>query len=188
MSEGTETSGTPRQTVLDPGPDGFAVPGITEIIPLMPEGTCLASSRLLTSRYPALRYQDGILVMRVGGELRASVRHAWNVGPSGEIIDTTNRPMTFGPGKEVTYSYIPDGPDHDTDRRALAAKIGEPAPDDDDPDAQDEGDQLALAWLEQTTARNVDTDPPEINNALPPFSSDRADGTSPTGLRREPRA
>lgn len=137
------------QAIAQPGPDGFIVPGIAETIPLMPEGTCAASSRLLAIRYPALGYQEGILVMRVGGELRTSVRHAWNVGPSGDVIDTTNRPMTFGPGQEVTYSYIPDGPEHDAERRAVAAKIGEAAPFDDDPAAQEEGDQLATGWLVQ---------------------------------------
>jgi hypothetical protein len=160
MSKGAESGGMTCLMILDPGPDGFTVPGITEIIPLMPEGTCAASSRLLANRYPELGYQEGILVMRVGGELRASVRHAWNVGPSGEVIDTTNRPVTFGPGQEVTYSYIPDGPEHDAERRAVATKIGEPTPFDDDPTAQDQGDQLAVGWLEQATARDVDTDSP----------------------------
>ena len=148
------------QAVANPGPDRFTVPGITEILPLMPEGTCAASSRLLANRHPELGYQEGILVMRVGGELRASVRHAWNVGSSGEVIDTTNRPMTFGPGQEVTYSYIPDGPEHDAERHAAAARIGEPTPFDDDPAAQDQGDQLAVGWLEQATARDIDTDSP----------------------------
>lgn len=156
MSNGAESGGMTRQTIADPGPDGFTVPGIAETIPLMPEGTCAASSRLLAGRYPELGYQEGILVMRVGGELRASVRHAWNVGPSGEVIDTTNRPMTFGPGQEVTYSYIPDGPEHDAERHAIAAKIGEPTPFGDDPTAQDHGDQLAADWLNQATTRDID--------------------------------
>jgi len=68
------------QPIAQPGPDGFAVPGIAEIIPLMPEHTCLASSQLLAGRYSKLRYQEGILIMHVGGEMRTSVRHAWNVG------------------------------------------------------------------------------------------------------------
>lgn len=147
------------QAIADPGPDGFTVPGIAKTISLMPEGTCAASSRLLANRHPELGYQEGVLVMRVGGELRASVRHAWNIGLSGEIIDTTNRPMTFGPGRDVTYSYLPDGPEHDAERRAVTAEIGEPIPFHDDPGAQDQGDQLAADWLDQATARDADAGP-----------------------------
>jgi hypothetical protein len=42
----------------------------------MPKGTCLASSKLLARTYPELGYQEGILVMSFGGQLRTSVCHA----------------------------------------------------------------------------------------------------------------
>ena len=112
------------QVIAQRGPDGFTIPGIARTIPLMPEGTCTASSTLLATWYPELGYQEGILVMSVGGEPRTSVRHAWNIGP-GEVIDTTNRPMTVWPGQEVTYSYPRrPGPEHDAERHVLADRGG----------------------------------------------------------------
>jgi len=51
--------------------------------------------------------------------------------------------MTVWPGQEVTYSFIPDGPEHDAERCALAAMVGEPVPFDDDPAVQEKGDKLA---------------------------------------------
>jgi hypothetical protein len=65
-----------------------------------------------------------------GGKLRSSVRHAWNIGPNGEI----------------TYHYIPDGPEHEAERQAVAAVIGEPASFEDDPER--DGDREATDWLE----------------------------------------
>jgi len=59
--------------------------------------------------------------------------------------------MTVWPGQEVTYSFIPDGPEHDAERCALAAMVGEPVPFDDDPAVQEKGDKLATEWLERTT-------------------------------------
>jgi hypothetical protein len=44
----------PGQTIADPGPDGFTVPGITETMPLMPEGTRSASSSLAANKYREL--------------------------------------------------------------------------------------------------------------------------------------
>lgn len=142
------------QEIAQPGPDGFTIPGIAETIPLMPEGTCLASSRLLARKHPELRYQEGILVMSFDGELRASVRHAWNMGPGGEVIDTTNRTEPFM-GLEITYGYIPDGPEHDTERQAVADQIGEPDPFTDE--SPEEGDRLAAEWLERASHPNPDS-------------------------------
>jgi hypothetical protein len=128
------------QEIAQPGPDGFTIPGIAKTIPLGPEGNCLANSKLLTRKYPEiLRYQEGVLVMSFGGALRTSVRHAWNIGP-------TNRTEPFL-GLEITYHYIPDGSEHEAERQAVAAVIGEPGPFEDDPER--DGDRDAAAWLEE---------------------------------------
>lgn len=137
------------QEVMQPGPDGFTITGIAQTIPLMPPHNCYANARLLAQAYPELTYQEGIQVARVGGERRTSVRHAWNVSTGGQIIDATTdvAPKTFGPGQEVTYDYIPDGPEHDAERQAAEDEIGKP--DEDEPDPDYDGNQVAADWLEK---------------------------------------
>jgi len=137
------------QAVVQPGSDGlFIVPGVAKPIPQMPEGTCLASSTELANRFTELGFQEGILVMSIAGEPKASVRHAWNVGPNGEIVDTTNRPMVWF-GQDVDYTYIPDDAKHAAERQSLEQVIGPPADYDDDPEAQQESDELVAGWLEE---------------------------------------
>jgi len=145
--------------IIQAGSDGFfVVPGIAKLVPQMPPGTCTESSAELTERFPELRYQEGILVMSIGGETKTSVRHAWNVGPNDEIVDTTNRP-TVWLGQEVTFSYIPDDAKHDNDRRLLEQTVGPPADYDDDPQAREDA-QLVLHWLAQLAegSDNVEAD------------------------------
>jgi hypothetical protein len=137
------------QEVAQPGPDGFTIPGVAQTIPLMPPNNCYANAKLLAQEYPELTYQEGVVVARVGGERRTSLRHAWNVGPAGQIIDATEDtgPKTFGPGREVTYDYIPDGTEHHAERQAAENELGKPDEDEEDPIFN--GDQLAAEWLEQ---------------------------------------
>ena len=75
--------------VAQPGPDGFTIQGVERSIPLMPPNNCYANAKLLAQEYSELTYQVGVLVARVSGERRTSLRHAWNVGPAGQIIDAT---------------------------------------------------------------------------------------------------
>ena len=100
------------QEVMQPGPDGFTIPGIAQTIPLMPRTTA-TPTRGSSHRSIRTRLSGRHPVARVGGERRTSVPHAWNVSPGGQIIDATTdvAPKTFGLGQEVTYDYIPDGPD-----------------------------------------------------------------------------
>ena len=139
------------QEVAQPGPDGFTIPGIAQTIPLMPPNNCYANAKLLAQEYPGLTYQEGVQVARVSGELRASLRHAWNVGPAGQTIDATEDTGSaliaelFG--EKVTYDYIPDGPEHDAERQAAEDELGKPDEDEEDPTF--DGDQLAAEWLEQ---------------------------------------
>ena len=150
-----------RQEVAQPGPDGFTIPGVAQTIPLMPSNNCYANAKLLAQKYPELTYQEGVVVARVGGERRTSLRHAWNVGPTGQIIDATE---DTGPaliaaifGQEVTYDYIPDGPEHDAERQAAEGELGPPDEDEEDPAFN--GDQLAAEWIEQ--ARQSSREPGE---------------------------
>lgn len=136
------------QEIAQPGPDGFRVTGIADIIPLMPHGTCQASSILLANKHPDLHYQEGVLVMLVDGEVKASVRHAWNIGPGGEVIDSTRRRPPADEDQDITYAYVPDGPEHDEERQAIAALIGEPEGLFRDADAQEEDDRRAAEWLD----------------------------------------
>lgn len=130
------------EPIVQPGPDGFfVVPGISERVPQMPEGTCVESSRDLTNRFPQLRYQEGILVMIVDGHPIGSVHHAWNVGPNGEIVDTTNRPAVLG-GKDVAFTYLPNDEKHERVRQLVEAIVGAPEDYTDDPLTQDERDFL----------------------------------------------
>ena len=139
------------QEVAQPGPDGFTIPGVAQTIPLMPPNNCYANAKLLTQEYPELTYQEGVLVARVSGERRTSLRHAWNVGPDGQIIDATEDTgsalIAALFGEEVTYDYIPDGPEHDAERQAAEDELGKPDEDEEDPTFN--GDQLAAEWLEQ---------------------------------------
>lgn len=143
------------QKVVQPGPDGLTILGVAQIIPLMPPNNCYANAKLLAQEYPELTYQEGVLVARVSGERSTSVRHAWNVGPAGQIIDATEDTgsalIATLFGEEVTYDYIPDGPEHDADRQAAEDELGKP--DDDEEDPTFNGDQLAAEWLEQ--ARSI---------------------------------
>jgi hypothetical protein len=139
------------QEVAQPGPDGFTIPGIAQPIPLMPPNNCYANAKLLAEEYPGLTYQEGIQVSRISGKRITSVRHAWNIGPAGQIIDATED--TGSPlmaelfGAEVTYDYIPDGPEHDTERQAAEDELGKPDEDEEDPTFN--GDQLAAERLKQ---------------------------------------
>jgi len=136
------------EKILQPGSDGFfIVPGIMTPVPQMPPGTCTESSTELAERFPKLRYQEGILVMSIGGEPKSSVRHAWNVGPNGEIVDTTNRPMAWL-GQDVVFTYIPDDAKHHNERRLLERKVGLPGDYDDDPQAREDA-QLVIDMLAQ---------------------------------------
>ncbi len=140
------------QEVAQPGPDGFTIPGMAQTVPLMPPNNCYANAKLLAQEYPELTYQEGVLVARVSGERRTSLRHAWNVGPAGQIIDATEDTgsalIAALFGEEVTYDYIPDGPEHDAERQAAEDDLGE-KPDEDENDPNFDGDQLAADWLEQ---------------------------------------
>jgi hypothetical protein len=55
----------------------------------MPAGGCYANATAIANEYSELEYQQGILVMIIDGKPIASVCHAWNTGPAGQIIDTT---------------------------------------------------------------------------------------------------
>ena len=112
----------------------------------MPLGTCTESSTELTETFPELRYQEGILVMSIGGAPRASVRHAWNVGPNGEIVDTTNRPTISPLAEEVAFTYIPNDAKHEIERRLLEGTIGPPGDYNDDPAAREDA-QLVIDFL-----------------------------------------
>jgi len=85
----------------------------------------MRNAAIIAAYYPELTYQEGILAKCIGGRLATSVRHAWNIGPAGEIIDITRSEITtFGPGQEITNHYIPDDAAHDAERQAVAAQIG----------------------------------------------------------------
>lgn len=80
--------------------------------------------------------------MIVDGKPKDSLRHAWNVGPDGEIVDTTNRPAVLG-GREVAFTYLPNDEKHEHERRLVEALVGPPADYIDDPREQEDLGLLA---------------------------------------------
>ncbi|SRR6266704_2464829 len=84
---------------LAPQPRNDARP--LEEYPRFPPGTCDMASKLLAELYPELEMREGLLRCRWKGDRWwSSEPHAWNVTPSGVIVDSTWRPKAG-----IEYEY-----------------------------------------------------------------------------------
>lgn len=107
----------------------FSVSGVSKPVPYLPEGRCIQNAQLLEHLFPELAQVTGTLVEMESGTPSQWLRHAWNVTPAGDVVDSSIRPEQPG----LSYEHIPDGVQHDARRDYYRTVFGQdPEPFDDD--------------------------------------------------------